>query len=129
MGLQGLQFVATSTAAHNQSLGFPHSLHTISTNGDNQDIVSMGTDAALIADRAIRNAYIVAAIELVVVSQAMETLHEQAPRFSSESRRLISMVRQSVPPIYEDRTLTADMRRLTDMLMAADASDWAIATP
>src|SRR4029077_19960324 len=49
LALQGVQFVATSTTAQSQSLAYPHSIHSISTNADNQDVVSMGTDAALIA--------------------------------------------------------------------------------
>ncbi len=72
LALQGMQFVATSTTAHSQSLAYPHSLHSISTNGDNQDVVSMGTDAALIASTVMKNAFIVLAIELIALAQAVD---------------------------------------------------------
>lgn len=44
LALQGLQFVATSTTAQGQTLAFPHRVHSIPTNADNQDVVSMGSD-------------------------------------------------------------------------------------
>ena len=120
MALQGLQFVATSTAAHNQSLGYPHSLHTISTNGDNQDVVSMGTDAALIASRVLENAYIVAAIELVTLSQAAEFMKADFSKLSQSSRDLIAFVREYVPPVYEDRSLAPELAALLNALHSHD---------
>ncbi len=117
MGLQGLQFVGTSTAAHNQSLAYPHSLHSISTNGDNQDIVSMGTDAALIASKVIENAYTLLAIECVTLSQAAETLTtSERRRMSRASRDLISRVRKYVRPIVDDRPLSEELNALRDAL-------------
>ena len=46
--MQGVQFTATSTTAENQTLSNPMYVHSIPNNNDNQDIVSMGTNAALI---------------------------------------------------------------------------------
>ncbi|MCG8573252.1 MAG: aromatic amino acid ammonia-lyase [Flavobacteriales bacterium] len=71
-GLQGMQFAATSTTAENQTLSNPMSIHSISCNNDNQDIVSMGTNAALITEKIIANAYQVMAIELIAVAQAID---------------------------------------------------------
>ncbi|MBI4067948.1 aromatic amino acid lyase [Candidatus Kaiserbacteria bacterium] len=117
MGLQGLQFVGTSTAAYSQSLGYPHSLHTISTNGDNQDIVSMGTDAALIAAKVIENAYTLLAIECVTLSQAAETLKTgERRRMSRASRDLISRVRKYVRPVVDDRPLSEELNALREAL-------------
>lgn len=48
LGLQAAQFTATSTTAENQTLSNPMYVHSIPNNGDNQDIVSMGTNSALI---------------------------------------------------------------------------------
>src|SRR5690606_12971253 len=44
-GMQGVQFTATSTTAENQMLSNPMYVHSIPNNNDNQDIVSMGTNA------------------------------------------------------------------------------------
>ena len=48
LGMQGVQFTATSTTAECQTLSFPNYIHSIPNNNDNQDIVSMGTNSALI---------------------------------------------------------------------------------
>lgn len=74
LGLQGLQFVATSTVAENQSLSSPVSIHSISCNNDNQDIVSMGTNSALIAKKVIENTFDVLAVELMAVVRAVDIL-------------------------------------------------------
>ena len=74
LGLQGLQFVATSTVAENQSLASSVYIHSIPTNNDNQDIVSMGTNSALLADTVIRNTREVVAIELLSIVRAVYIL-------------------------------------------------------
>ncbi len=71
-GLQGMQFTATSTTAENQTLSNPMYIHSISCNNDNQDIVSMGTNSALLAAKVIENAFQVLSIELIAVAQAID---------------------------------------------------------
>lgn len=122
MGLQGLQFVATSTAAQSQSLGYPHSLHSIPTNGDNQDVVSMGTDAALIASKVMDNAFTLLAIELVSLSQAAAASNAEN-KLSSASRRLVEMTRRFVPLVQQDRPLTADIERLKEWIAHDETLD------
>jgi len=108
LGLQGLQFVATSTTAQSQTYAFPHSVHSISTNGSNQDVVSMGTDVALIAAKVIENAFIVLAIELITLAQGVDFLNSQA-RLSSSSRQLYDNLRKIFPAIKKDRELIAQL--------------------
>lgn len=74
LGLQGLQFVATSTVAENQTLSMPVSVHSITCNNDNQDIVSMGTNSALIAEKVITNTFDILAIELMALVRAVDAL-------------------------------------------------------
>ena len=54
-GLQASQFTATSTTAECQTLSNPMYVHSIPNNNDNQDIVSMGTNSALMAKTVIEN--------------------------------------------------------------------------
>src|SRR6195952_1842401 len=56
-GMQGMQFTATSTVAENQTLSFPMYVHSIPNNNDNQDIVSMGCNAALMTKRVVDNSF------------------------------------------------------------------------
>jgi histidine ammonia-lyase len=110
MGLQGLQFVATSTTSRSQTLAFPQHIHSIPTNGDNQDVVSMGTDAAIIAASVIENAYTVLAIELISLGQLARFLGKNE-RYSRSSQELIKGIQKNFPPIVEDREVSKDLAR------------------
>jgi len=100
-GMQGVQFTATSTTAENQMLSNPMYVHSIPSNNDNQDIVSMGTNAALVAKQVIENSYEVMAIELITIIQSIEFLsvHEKV---SSKTRSMYTDLRELVPIFTED---------------------------
>lgn len=100
-GMQGVQFTATSTTAENQMLSNPMYVHSIPNNNDNQDIVSMGTNAALITKKVIENAFEVIAIELITVVQAIEYLKVQ-DKVSSKTKKMYDEIRTMVPPFAED---------------------------
>lgn len=100
-GMQGVQFTATSTTAENQMLSNPMYVHSIPNNNDNQDIVSMGTNAALITKKVIENAFEVLAIELITVVQAIEYLKVQ-DKVSSKTKKMYDAIRIIVPPFTED---------------------------
>ncbi len=115
LGLQGLQFVATSTTAQSQSLAFPNYVHSIPTNGDNQDLVSMGSDSSLLAAKVIDNAYVVLAIELITLAQAVDFLGG-SKKFSTESKKLFATVRKIIPKIEDDRVLVAELDSIVKFL-------------
>jgi histidine ammonia-lyase len=103
MGLQGLQFVATSTTARSQTLAFPQHIHSIPTNGDNQDIVSMGTDASIMTGEVVENAYIVLTIEMVTLGQLAQFAVEKKKKYSLPSQAHLRDIQKNFPPIIEDR--------------------------
>jgi histidine ammonia-lyase len=107
LGMQGAQFTATSTAAENQTLAFPMSLHSISCNKDNQDIVSMGSNAAWLALQTLDNAFDVAAIHAVTLSQAVEALGVM-DALSPASQSRVAEWREIVP-VFRTDTLTSGM--------------------
>ncbi len=100
-GMQGVQFTATSTTAENQMLSNPMYVHSIPNNNDNQDIVSMGTNAALITKKVIENAFEVVAIELITIVQAIEYLGVQK-EVSSGTKKMYDDIRAIVPIFAED---------------------------
>ena len=100
-GMQGVQFTATSTTAENQMLSNPMYVHSIPNNNDNQDIVSMGTNAALITKKVIENAFEVVAIEMITIVQAIEYLKVQ-DKVSSKTKKLYDEIRYLVPIFTED---------------------------
>ncbi len=110
-GMQGAQFTATSTVAENQTLSYPMYLHSIPNNNDNQDIVSMGTNAALLAKKVIDNAFEVMAIEWLAILQAIDYLHI-ADRLSSASKAVFFELRAIVPIFDQDFPLSDSLQQL-----------------
>ncbi len=103
-GLQGLQFTATSTTAENQSLCNSVYVHSIPNNNDNQDIVSMGTNSAVIAKQVINNSFQVMAILLMAVCQAIDLLPaEEKERLSSQTLKVHELIRRHSVFIEEDK--------------------------
>jgi histidine ammonia-lyase len=101
LGMQGVQFTAVSTVAENQSLSTPVSIHSIPNNNDNQDIVSMGTNAALMTQKVIRNTFEVLSIHILAVAQAVDYLgieHEM----SEKTKDVYRSIRQIVPVFKDD---------------------------
>ena len=101
LGMQGAQFTATSTTAENQTLSNPVYVHSIPNNNDNQDIVSMGTNSALMAARVINNTYEVMAIEWLSILQAVDFLNIKE-RLSKKTRKYYDQLRDIVPVFKED---------------------------
>lgn len=103
-GMQGVQFTATSTTAESQMLSNPMYVHSIPNNNDNQDIVSMGTNAAVITSKVIENAFEVLAIELITIVQAIDALNYKN-EISSVTRKMYDDIRIIVPEFKEDQIM------------------------
>src|SRR6201996_2602263 len=117
-GMQGMQFTATSTVAENQTLSFPMYVHSIPNNNDNQDIVSMGCNAALMTKRVIDNSFEVLAIQLMTILQAIDYMESQ-DKLSSTSKKLYDAVRKITPKFIEDQPRYKEMARGKDFLETA----------
>lgn len=115
-GMQGVQFTATSTTAESQMLSNPMYVHSIPSNNDNQDIVSMGTNAALITKKVIENAFEVVAIELITIVQAIEYLEVQ-DQVSSKTKKMYDEIRAIVPVFKEDVVMYPYVNRVKEFLM------------
>jgi histidine ammonia-lyase len=114
-GLQGMQFTATSTTAENQTLSYPMYLHSISNNNDNQDIVSMGCNAALLTRRVIDNSFDILAVQAMAVVQAIDYLKCQ-PRISTFTERFYTEMRSLVKPIIEDEPQYQNIKKVKEYL-------------
>jgi histidine ammonia-lyase len=112
-GMQGIQFTAVSTTAESQTLSFPASLHSIPNNNDNQDIVSMGFNAALITSKVVDNAFQVLAVQFMALLQAVDLLDRKAA-MSPFTRRVCAAARDIVPGFVEDAPRYGDLQRLAD---------------
>jgi len=116
-GMQGMQFTATSTTAESQMLSNPMYVHSIPNNNDNQDIVSMGTNSALIARRVIDNGFQVMAIHMMAVCQSIDLLNpEMRSKLSPKTNEVYAYLRSVAPEIKEDRPQFENIRNISAAL-------------
>jgi histidine ammonia-lyase len=115
LGMQGVQFTSTSTVAENQALSNSVYVHSIPTNNDNQDIVSMGTNSAMVAKRVIDNAFQVQAIEMIALLQSVDFL-EARDKLSETTRKYYTELRKLVPKFVEDSPMNKDIERVKSYL-------------
>lgn len=116
-GFSGAQLLATSLAAELRLLGGPASIQTISTNANNQDVVSMGCTAAKMTRTAARLVWKILAIEALALAQAADA-RGPAREPGGDFRRLHERLRACSPPLTEDRPLAEDIERVTALLQS-----------
>lgn len=114
-GLQASQFTATSTTAECQTLSNPMYVHSIPNNNDNQDIVSMGTNSALIAKRVINNAFQVMAIHYMTMAQAVDYLKIQ-DKLAPATLKVYNDIRKIFPVFTEDYPLYTSVAAIQEYL-------------
>lgn len=114
-GMQGVQFTATSTVAENQTLSFPMYVHSIPNNNDNQDIVSMGCNAALMTRKVIDNSFAVLAIQLMTLLQAVDHLN-CADKMALQTAKVYQEVRKIFPKFIEDTPKYKDLETIKNFL-------------
>lgn len=115
-GMQACQFTATSTTAECQTLSNPMYVHSIPNNNDNQDIVSMGTNSALICAQVVENCSQVMAIHLMALAQAVDCL-KVADKLSPASEMLYRKVREIVPVFVKDTPKYMEIKALQEFLL------------
>jgi histidine ammonia-lyase len=119
LGMQGVQFTATSTVAENQSLSTSLYVHSIPNNNDNQDIVSMGTNAALSAAKVIDNTFEVFSIEILSLVQAIDYLNI-SDKLSSKNQEIYNEVRKIVPSFKDDSVMYQRLSKLNEYMKSKE---------
>lgn len=114
-GMQAMQFTATSTTAENQTLSYPMYLHSIPNNNDNQDIVSMGTNAALLTKTVIENGFQVMAVHYMAIVQSVDCLGA-VDKLSPKSQGIYHEIRSFFPTFVDDKPRYNDISRMVEYL-------------
>jgi histidine ammonia-lyase len=114
-GMQACQFTATSTTAECQTLSMPNYVHTIPNNNDNQDIVSMGTNSALLCKQVIDNAYQVMAIHMIALAQATDCL-KKADKLAPATRAMYDKVRAIIPLFVDDTPFYEEIAKVEALI-------------
>jgi histidine ammonia-lyase len=116
-GMQGMQFTATSTVAECQTLSMSAYVHSIPNNNDNQDIVSMGTNSALLTSKVIDNAFEVLAIHAIAVIQAVDGSNCKKG-LSTFSSKTYSDLRKICPKFVHDEAKSETIAKMKRFLMS-----------
>lgn len=116
LGMQAAQFTATSTTAENQTLSNPMYVHSIPSNNDNQDIVSMGTNAALITKKIVENTYEVLAIKFISLLQVIDFMNFK-DSLSDSAKELYEEMRSIVPKFVEDAPIYPHIENIKQYLI------------
>ena len=115
-GLMIAQYTAAALCNELQVLAHPASPGNISTSAGIEDYNSMGATAANLARQSIDLLRDVVAIELLVMSQAME--HQRPLTSGPGVEAAHAVVRSQVAPLGEDRIPATDIRTVSKLVAA-----------
>ncbi|WP_412543645.1 tyrosine 2,3-aminomutase [Longispora sp. K20-0274] len=113
-GFAGAQYPATALVAENRTIG-PASTQSVPSNGDNQDIVSMGLISARNARRVMRNNDLILAVEYLAAAQAVD-ISRRYQGLSPAGKATYDAVRALVPTLDRDRYMADDIETVAAAL-------------
>ncbi|WP_290818734.1 histidine ammonia-lyase [Halovivax sp.] len=108
------QYTAASLVNENRSLGRP-SIDNTPVSGGQEDHVSMSAQSAVHARTALANARHVVATELCAATEAAEYVDDDLAH-GTGTGAVTDLVRETVPPLTEDRPLTDDVERVAALI-------------
>ncbi|MFF0879789.1 tyrosine 2,3-aminomutase [Micromonospora aurantiaca (nom. illeg.)] len=120
-GLQGSQYLATSIASENLDLAAPASIKTIPSNGQNQDVVSMGLIAARKSLHLLDNVNTIVSVLVAACYQAATITG--IDRFSPSVRGLLELMASKVPGYRDDERIAADFLAVIRETLLDDETD------
>ena len=109
-GFMMAQVTAAALASENKSHAHPASVDSIPTSANQEDHVSMATFAARRLHTMLDNVDDIVAIELLAAAQGIDFHHPQ--KSSPAIEDVMTAIRELSPPFTEDRSLSADIRRI-----------------
>lgn len=118
-GIQGMQYPAVSNVAENQTLSNPMYIHSISNNNDNQDIVSMGCNAAQMCSRVIENSFEVLSVHALAIIQAIDH-KDYKDRLSPATRWMYDNISALAPSFKEDEPSSERLYKIKNWLMETE---------
>ena len=119
-GFMIAQVSAASLAAENRALAAPHSVHSITTSGNQEDFVSMGMSGARRLERMLANLRHVLAIELLCACQGIDF---HAPlRTGALAQKAYELVRAKSSKVTGDRALAQDISEVAALVGAGSLS-------
>ncbi|MEM9500781.1 MAG: aromatic amino acid ammonia-lyase [Pseudomonadota bacterium] len=117
-GFMGAQVTASALVAEIRAKSAPASIQSVPTNGNNQDVVTMGTIAARRARDVVKDVSRILAIEAMCLAQAIELREAEGngPSFGAAAKAVHGLVREQSAFLDEDRPLSTEIERVADCL-------------
>lgn len=107
------QYTAASIVSANKQLCTPSSIDSIVSSNGQEDHVSMGANASVKAKKVIDNVQSILAIELMNASQALSFRERKTSTFLNT---FVSIFRNDVPLIKDDRVLHIDIKKSEEFI-------------
>ncbi|MGZ8753568.1 MAG: histidine ammonia-lyase, partial [Acidimicrobiia bacterium] len=112
------QYTAAALVAENRVLSHPASVESIPTSGSQEDHVSMGWGAGLKLTEILENAATVVAVEILCAVQGIG--YRLPLRPSPACAAVVELVRSAVPPLEDDRPLSAEIETVAGMVRSGE---------
>ncbi len=118
-GFEGGQYLATSIASENLDLAAPSSVKSIPSNGGNQDVVSMGLNAARKSLQLCENVTTILAVLVSACYQASHFL--QQDEFSPALQQWHHFIGSAVALYRDEFPISQHIARVRDLLVSDQA--------
>ena len=129
-GLMGAQVTASALLAEMRTQATGASLQSVPTNGHNQDINTMGTTAARLFGRNLKDFASILAIHSIALAEMYDRLCEGQPSSDVGAKAIhpnvrehVAAIRSYVAPLLCDRPLSEEISDLSLALMTGLPSD------
>jgi len=113
-GFRSLQLLAAALAVQNRKLAQSHQSFTLPTEGDNQDVNSLGTHAALDFQESVANLERLTAILFLASCQALEL--RGIEKASEKAQSIYKRVREHSPKIEQCRPMSDEIANVIQLL-------------
>lgn len=120
-GLMVVQVVVADLLSEMRVLAHPASVDSVPTSASQEDHVSMGLAAARKAGRAVSCLERILAAELLCAAQGID--YRRPLRSSDGVEEVHALVRSRAAPLAGDRSLTADLEALADLVASGAIAD------
>ncbi|MBM3129625.1 MAG: histidine ammonia-lyase [Chloroflexi bacterium] len=126
-GLMMAQVTAASLVSDSKTLAHPDSVDSIPTSADQEDHVSMSTNAARRAREIVWNTTRILAIELLAAAQGIDlrlkNLGRDATMLGRGTRIAHARIRRVIPFLDRDRVLAGDIARAVELIESGKLSE------
>ena len=122
-GMMILQYTSASLVSDNKTLSHPDSVDSIPSSANQEDHVSMGTNAARHVSMVVDNTYNILAYEMFAAAQAVDL---RGASISPALNNIMDLIREHIPFLNEDSELRLYICKIQKLLRGEMIIDTAL---